>query len=180
MLELGCGVGWLAATLARELDRDVVGVDLHPEELEVARRAFGGDGRVRFLEADVLTESLDQAPFDTVVLAATLQYFADPKALLDRLASCVAPGGEVVILDTPIYDDHEVEAARARSRDYYQNLGVPEMIDHYFHHSWSHLGVVSPQVLYRPRRLRSWIGRRFGRRFSPFPILRIQLGRPGR
>jgi release factor glutamine methyltransferase len=78
-LDVGTGSGALAITLAAELAAlDVTATDLSDASLQVAQRnarAHGVEGRVRFIECD-LVDSLDGARFDCVV--ANLPYVPSP------------------------------------------------------------------------------------------------------
>ncbi|SMC22606.1 Methyltransferase domain-containing protein [Desulfacinum hydrothermale DSM 13146] len=94
-LDLGCGTGTNAITLARH-GWDVTGVDFAPEAIEAARRkaARAGVG-VTFHVSDVTDLSMLKGPFDYVLDIGCLFILNDEKRRqyarnLDRLT---APGG---------------------------------------------------------------------------------------
>jgi SAM-dependent methyltransferase len=94
VLDGGCGTGRVAIELARR-GVDVVGVDVDPEMVEVARRKAPG---LRWVVADLAGLALD-ARFDLVVLAGNVV----PYVAGDRRAAAVAccarhldPGGRLV------------------------------------------------------------------------------------
>jgi SAM-dependent methyltransferase len=91
VLEVGCGRGALAATLAGE-GHEIVAVDL---ALPVERP----DSRVRWIEGDFVTlEALDSEPaFDAVVFTASLHHIATLDAALDRAESLLRSGGRLVL-----------------------------------------------------------------------------------
>jgi SAM-dependent methyltransferase len=99
VLDVGSGVGdvaFLAADLVGE-DGEVLGIDRAPAALAVAReRAEARSLRnVSFLEGDPAQMNFDQ-PFDALVGRYVLMFQPDPTAMLQRLATHVAPGGVVV------------------------------------------------------------------------------------
>ncbi|HEX9038525.1 MAG TPA: class I SAM-dependent methyltransferase [Ktedonobacterales bacterium] len=75
---------------------EVIGVDISPEAIEVARQraAMAGLKNVHFLAHDLNDLTLD-APVDALIGRLVLQYNADPARLLRHLGACVKPGGIV-------------------------------------------------------------------------------------
>ncbi|MBL8058100.1 MAG: class I SAM-dependent methyltransferase [Anaerolineales bacterium] len=178
VLDLGCGNGWMAHQLAAISVRiRVYGLDLNRRELTQAARVFVDKPRVKFLYGDVFTAALPARAFDVVVLASAIQYFPDLPALVRRLLALTAPGGEIHILDSPLYAPRAVPAARARTAAYYKSKGLAFMAEEYHHHTWAALAEFRPEVLYNPaaplNRLARWWWAEQGR--SPFPWLRITV-----
>lgn len=87
ILELGCGNGWLSGNLARSLDAMVVGVDVQHTELKQAAQAFGEQRNLYFICADILDNIFREQSIDTIVLAASVQYFRDFDKLISKLLS---------------------------------------------------------------------------------------------
>ena len=180
MLEVGCGNGWLTRQLAAISARDrVYGLDLNQRELTQAARVFSDQMRVKFLYGDIFTAPLPARAFDVIVLASVIQYFPDLPALLRRLLALAAPGGEIHLLDSPLYAERAVPAAQARTRAYYQSKSLGFMVEDYYHHTWAAVAPFRPEVLYNPRaplnRLAGWWWGEQPR--SPFPWLRITAPR---
>ncbi len=178
-LEVGCGNGWLANLVAAVPGSDVTGLDVNVVELDQARRVFGDRPNLRFVLADVLAAPMPTPRPTVIVLASVIQYAPDLGALIRRLADWLAPGGEIHVLDSPIYAPDDVPAARERTRRYYAELGVPEMAPVYQHHDWRAFDGFKVDVLSRPgtpraRIERRLLGRLLGRPRSPFPWLRIR------
>lgn len=96
VLDLGCGTGQLAASLADR--RTVVGVDPAAAMLDIARRRPGGE-RVTWVEADARRLRLDRR-FDLVLLTGhAYQVFLtdqDQQAVLSTIAARLAPGGRFI------------------------------------------------------------------------------------
>lgn len=136
ILDLGCGNGWMANRLARQTNWELVAADLNLPELEQGNRLFGRNN-LRFVYADILQSPFPKHTFDLIVLAASVQYFPDLKALTEVLYHALKPEGEIHIIDSPFYrNEVEKAAAAQRSREYYAGLGVPEMAQYYHHHLW--------------------------------------------
>jgi ubiquinone/menaquinone biosynthesis C-methylase UbiE len=103
VLDLGTGLGHMAATAAELVgpDGEVVGLDLDPRMLEMARRWLGHLPQVRLVEADVTRWREDQ-PFDAVMGRLILFHLPDPVGVLRHHLQAVRPGGRVVMLDYDI------------------------------------------------------------------------------
>jgi SAM-dependent methyltransferase len=167
ILELGCGNGWLSHKLASVDGVRIWGLDRGGSELAQASRLFHASN-LAFLNADIFRSPFAPHGFDLIVLASVIQYFPDLPALIRALQNLLTSGGEIHVLDSPLYNDHELTSARERTRAYYASLGLPEMALCYFHHTFSSLHPFSPRWLYRPRdwQVRFW--RRLGRVMPPF------------
>lgn len=98
VLDLGCGTGLFAATLAQHAACAVVGVDPAAAMLDIAAKRSGGE-RVRWLRGDARTIRLDRR-FDLVVLTGhAFQVFLtdqDRAAVLQTIADHLEPGGRFV------------------------------------------------------------------------------------
>src|SRR4051795_2346477 len=98
VLDVGSGVGDVAFLLADLVGRDgmIVGVDMDGTALEKARkRAQQMQIRnVHFVHGDIRTAELP-VPFDAAVGRLVLLYFADPVAVLARIATQVRSNGIV-------------------------------------------------------------------------------------
>lgn len=90
-LDVGCGEGMLARALRQRVP-EVVGVDPDSASIALAREQGGA---VRYVEGDVLTESLPT--FDFVTSVATLHHM-DATTGLNRLAGLLNPGGTLVVV----------------------------------------------------------------------------------
>ncbi|HEX8040754.1 MAG TPA: class I SAM-dependent methyltransferase [Chryseosolibacter sp.] len=171
ILEVGCGNGWLCSHLAGIEKSRVLGLDVNERELLQAARVFHQHENLQFACGDILTSSLS-VEFDFIILAASIQYFRNPRLLLGKLLSLLAPGGEIHIVDSPFYDDEHVQAAATRSETYFEKTGDPSMKDHYFHHSYSILRTFNAEMMYDPASSLNRLRRKF-RSASPFPWIRI-------
>ena len=169
IMDLGCGNGWLSHFLARYLDAEVCGVDVNILELEQAGRVFGQQTKLSFLCADIMSVELPLQYFDTIILAASIQYFSKPHLLVDRLYSLLYNGGEVHIVDSPLYKSYEAaNAAKVRSARYFDSVGVPEMKQYYHHHSFNDFGSHGFTVRFDPGSFASLLRAKL--LHKPYPI----------
>ncbi|MEM8996669.1 MAG: class I SAM-dependent methyltransferase, partial [Acidobacteriota bacterium] len=90
VLDVGCGVGELARSIAAER---YVGVDMDPESIEIARRNCPGHS---FLTWEDFGAS-DLRDFKHVAALAVIEHTTDPAEWLRRLSDRLAPRGDVVI-----------------------------------------------------------------------------------
>lgn len=94
VLDIGCGEGWLARTLAEQGIR-VTGVDVIPELIAQAQRSGGGDFRVVSYE-EIAEHGLDLRA-DVVVANFSLIGKDAVDALIARAPELLAPHGSLVI-----------------------------------------------------------------------------------
>jgi SAM-dependent methyltransferase len=96
-LEVGCGTGSFARLLARRADR-VLGIDLSPEMIRIARERSLREANIDFEVSDVMERRLPAEHFDVITSIATLHHVPFESAL-SRLAEAVRPGRTLVVLD---------------------------------------------------------------------------------
>ena len=97
-LDVGCGTGVLARTLATSF-RSVVGIDLSMAMLAAARRQSTQMRNVQFVAADVMAY-LQSTPssFDCITAFAVLHHL-DVAAVVPSLVAALRPGGVLLIVD---------------------------------------------------------------------------------
>ncbi|WP_440222012.1 bifunctional 2-polyprenyl-6-hydroxyphenol methylase/3-demethylubiquinol 3-O-methyltransferase UbiG [Dokdonella sp. MW10] len=97
-LDVGCGGGLLSEALAKG-GADVVGIDLAPAVLEVARlHLFESGQRVDY--RDISVEALAAAEpgtYDLVTCMEMLEHVPDPASVLAACASLLKPGGRLFL-----------------------------------------------------------------------------------
>jgi SAM-dependent methyltransferase len=133
VLDLGCGSGRDVYALAQLVgpQGEVVGVDMTPEQLDVARDSqawhadtFGFDN-IRFLEGYIESlESLDLVPesFDVIVSNCVVNLSPDKDAVLKGVHKLLKPGGEFYFSD--VYANRRVpDNVRADPELYGECLG---------------------------------------------------------
>ncbi len=108
MLDVATGTGKVAADLSRRVGPSgtVLGIDISPGMIQIARRRFGDRPGLRFVVGDALALPTDDATFDAATIAFGMRNLPDYARGFAEMARSVRPGGRVVCL----------EIARPRSR----------------------------------------------------------------
>ncbi len=99
VLDVACGEGYGSALLARSAAH-VTGVDLSPEAIAHARRAYAGRANLAFESAPCSALPLPDASIDVVVSFETIEHVAEQDAFLDEVARVLRPAG-VLVLSSP-------------------------------------------------------------------------------
>lgn len=101
VLDVGCGTGEFERLAHQRFpEARLVGVDVTPDMLAVARGKFYDDAQMTFL----LAQAGDDLPFasesfDAVVSCSMLHHVQQPEQLLRESARVLRPGGHLVIVD---------------------------------------------------------------------------------
>lgn len=169
ILEVGCGNGWLSAKLSGISFTQVTGIDINTEELDQAKRVFSHVRNLEFLNGGIQNEVLNGRQFNVIVFAASIQYFSSLTDILHCALKRLKPNGEIHILDSHFYSSGGLKAARRRSIEYFNSIGFPEMIEHYFHRSLDELRQFNVKFLHDPHS----IFNRFRKNNNPFYWIRI-------
>ena len=161
ILEVGCGNGWLSHQLATSLNSDTCALDVNETELRQGARIFSSCEKLSFLYADIFTVDLSSQVFDSIILASSVQYFTDLKSLIFRLFKLLRNGGEIHILDSPLYPSADAaQEAQKRSEVYFEALGFTELKNTYFHHTIHEIHDFSFKLLFNPNSFVSRINRK--------------------
>jgi ubiquinone/menaquinone biosynthesis C-methylase UbiE len=99
VLDVGTGTGFLALELAAGGHR-VVGIDLSPEMLSIARNKAAGRGlEVTFELGDAEQPSFPNSSFDLIISRHLFWALTDQSATLERWFHILRPDGHLAILD---------------------------------------------------------------------------------
>lgn len=104
-LDMGCGTGELTLALARLGAGEVTGVDILPRNVARARALAAGLGAgdaVRFACEDLHAWAPERR-FDVLLSFDAFEHIADPRAMLERMAALVAPGGMAALAFGPLF-----------------------------------------------------------------------------
>lgn len=95
VLDIGCSDGSLSATFSAR-GADTCGIEYDPEFAEIARTRLA-----RVLEGDALDHVRrlvrEDALFDTIICADSLEHMVEPEAVLGCVRSLLAPNGQCVV-----------------------------------------------------------------------------------
>jgi len=100
VLDVACGTGVVARAAAERVGRTgrVVGVDLNPGMIRVARMLTAPDGvQMEWFERSALDLKLEDASFDVVLCQQGLQFFPDKAAALKEMRRVLARGGRLTL-----------------------------------------------------------------------------------
>lgn len=165
LLEIGCGNGWLSARIAELQGIKVTAIDINETEILQAKRVFRNHTNVEYEYATIDELQKRDLKFDCIIFAASLQYFSDLTVLKTAL-SILRFNGEIHIFDTSFYTDNK--EAILRSKEYFSQLGFPEMAEYYFHHNYDALKAFNYTMRYDPT---SFANKLFSK--NPFPWILI-------
>jgi SAM-dependent methyltransferase len=100
LLDFGCGTG-IFSRQAANLVRNVVGVDVSPGILEVARGMCKGVSNVKLVLTDGEHLPFDDNGFDCIVARETLCYVPDVRfdRMLAELTRVLKPGGQLLMIE---------------------------------------------------------------------------------
>ncbi len=173
ILDVGCGNGWFSYKISKAADNQIFAVDINEFELKQAARVFSSQ-TLSFVYGDVFENIFSKREFDLIVLNSSIQYFPDLLKIIDVLLALLKEKGELHIIDSPFYNEKEIDKAKVRTKEYYVSIGFPEMAGHYHHHSYEELFVYDCDILYNPRKVFNRIKRLIKIPDSPFPWIRIK------
>ncbi len=102
VLDVGCGVGRVATTIAKAIpDAIVIGLDPDRESIRQAREAASAAGlgeRVTFV-ANTTRDYEAEEPFDLITAFDCVHDFAEPVATLEEVRSLLSPEGTLFIVE---------------------------------------------------------------------------------
>lgn len=103
ILDVGCGPATITLDLAQLIgpDGDVIGLEVAPDVLDVARanQAERGLTNVTFVEGTVYALDYPDGAFDVTHAHQVLQHLSDPRAALAEMQRVTRPGGLVAVRD---------------------------------------------------------------------------------
>jgi ubiquinone/menaquinone biosynthesis C-methylase UbiE len=100
VLDVGCGTGLLEQDIqGLRPETQIIGIDIAPAMLNQARRKFGADAPVFFVNAVAENLPFASGSFDAVVCANSFHCFRQPSRVLSEFRRLLCPGGWLVLTD---------------------------------------------------------------------------------
>ncbi|MYS08333.1 methyltransferase domain-containing protein [Streptomyces sp. SID6041] len=138
ILEVGCGLGVGCALALREYRPErVTGMDIHPEQLERARRTnaellAGPAPGLRFVRGAAERMPFDDGEFDLVHSVEAAQHFDDMAAFAREAARVLRPGGRVVVASffTPGTDPESGARLASSLESFADGLDIARPVTH--------------------------------------------------
>ncbi|MFC6354983.1 class I SAM-dependent methyltransferase [Luethyella okanaganae] len=129
VLDVGCSSGNFGEALEQMNECSVVGVDLNPDDIAVARQKIS--------EAHVLDITDDTAPdilgtFDVIVFADVLEHLPDPRAALVKIRSMLRDRG-VVVYSIPNMSHASIRLDLLEGRFGYTEVGLLDKTHFHFY-----------------------------------------------
>ncbi|MCX5874077.1 MAG: class I SAM-dependent methyltransferase [Deltaproteobacteria bacterium] len=100
VLDIGCGIGFLAFDIAEKSGAFVTGVDLEVKNIDIANSRFKHP-RVKYLLADILTTKFDES-FDVAVLSNVLEHLPERPEFLRAMVNAIKPSR--ILLRVPVFE----------------------------------------------------------------------------
>lgn len=122
VLDLACGTGVVTGLVHEITSAPVVGVDISPKMIEIARQKYKDEPWASFVEGDLFNVPLARCDFALIYNA--YPHFADPKGLSARLEALLDKGGRFAILHS--LSRKQLDAHHAHCMDLSRSLEEPQ------------------------------------------------------
>jgi ubiquinone/menaquinone biosynthesis C-methylase UbiE len=99
VLEIGCGVGTVAAHLSNKHGMQVIATDADPEQVQLAKSHFGEHENLRFYQADATALPFENADFEMVLSLNVFHHIGDWGCALSEVNRVLKPKGYFVFHD---------------------------------------------------------------------------------
>jgi demethylmenaquinone methyltransferase/2-methoxy-6-polyprenyl-1,4-benzoquinol methylase len=99
VLEIGCGIGAVAAYLSNKLGMQVIASDADPEQVQLAKSHYGEHEKLRFYQADATDLPFKNAEFELVLSLNVFHHIADWGCALSEVSRVLKPKGYFVFHD---------------------------------------------------------------------------------
>jgi ubiquinone/menaquinone biosynthesis C-methylase UbiE len=117
VLDIGCGVGYVARYLSDRYEMEVVGVDVDPEQIEFAKEYSKENEGLHFQVADATQLPFEDNQFDMVLSFMVIHHIGDWRGVLDEVDRVLKPEG-VYILWEITYPGFMAKVFRPMAKNY--------------------------------------------------------------
>jgi SAM-dependent methyltransferase len=117
VLDVGCGAGQTVLQLAEAVgdSGSVVGIDIAPLLLQIARQRAVSRANVSFVEADAQIVSLPSGAFDAIFSRFGVMAFADPTAAFANLRRVMKPRGRLAFVCWRSLEENDLDLVPLRA-----------------------------------------------------------------
>lgn len=99
VLEIGCGVGITAAHLHNKYNMGVIGTDVDPEQIMLAKKHHKESKRLKFMELDATTLPFENQEFDMIFSMFVLHHIGSWDKTLNEIGRVLKPNGYFIFYD---------------------------------------------------------------------------------
>lgn len=98
LLDIGCGDGSVSVPLMTS-ESQITLLDISTAMLDLARARLSPElrWRAKFINEDFMEASFETKSFDLVICVGVVAHVADPRKLINKIASVLKPGGMLVL-----------------------------------------------------------------------------------
>jgi len=102
LLEVGCGIGIATSYLARRYKLNVIGIDLDPEQVEIAKNNHKENEYLKYFQADVTELTFENNQFDMILSLDVLHHIPNWEKALNEISRVLKPDGFYIINDLAV------------------------------------------------------------------------------
>lgn len=117
VLDIGCGVGFVARYLNDRYEMEVIGVDVDPEQVEFAKEYSKENEELHFTVADATRLPFEDNQFDLVLSFMVIHHIGDWKRVLDEVNRVQKPKGAYILYEVT-YPKFMTKVLRRVAKDY--------------------------------------------------------------
>ena len=99
VLEIGCGIGVTAAHLHNKYNMSVIGTDLDPEQIMLAKNHHKENKRLKFMELDATALPFENQEFDMVLSMFVLHHIGSWDKTLTEISRVLKLNGHLIFYD---------------------------------------------------------------------------------
>lgn len=99
VLEIGCGVGIISAYLNAQYNMNVIGTDLDPEQIAMAKKINRSTENLKFFKADACSIPFEKNEFDLVLSLNVLHHINNWDKALIEVSRVLKPNGFFILFD---------------------------------------------------------------------------------
>jgi len=99
VLEIGCGIGVTAAHLHNKYNMSVIGTDLDPEQIMLAKNHHKESKRLKFMELDATALPFENQEFDMVLSMFVLHHIGSWDKTLTEISRVLKLNGYFIFYD---------------------------------------------------------------------------------